>query len=75
MVGRLLAQRIEVGRAQNAIAVEEGNFQAGTYVVRLDQPYRNTLWICSRRRFFRRIRASLTTMCRGSFRRIFILRL
>jgi Zinc carboxypeptidase len=41
MVGRLLAQRIEVGQAQNAIAVKEGNFPAGTYVVRLDQPYRN----------------------------------
>jgi len=41
MVGRLLAQRIEVGRALNAIAVKEGNFPAGTYVVRLDQPYRN----------------------------------
>src|SRR6202166_2809357 len=41
MVGRLLAQRIEVGRAQKAITVREGNFPAGTYVVRLDQPYRN----------------------------------
>jgi hypothetical protein len=41
MVGRLLAQRIEVGRAQKAITVKEGNFPAGTYVVRLDQPYRN----------------------------------
>jgi hypothetical protein len=41
MVGRLLAQRIEVGRAQNAISMKEGNFPAGTYVVRLDQPYRN----------------------------------
>src|ERR1700726_953242 len=41
MVGRLLAQRIEVGRAQQAITVKEGNFPAGTYVVRLDQPYRN----------------------------------
>jgi hypothetical protein len=41
MVGRLLAQRIEVGRAQEAITVKEGSFPAGTYVVRLDQPYRN----------------------------------
>src|ERR1700756_938256 len=41
MVGRLLAQRIEVTRAQTAITVKEGNFAAGTYVVRLDQPYRN----------------------------------
>src|SRR5467141_1402724 len=41
MVGRLLAQRIEVSRALNAINLKEGNFPAGTYVVRLDQPYRN----------------------------------
>jgi len=41
MVGRLLAQRIEVGRAKDAITLKEGNFPAGTYVVRLDQPYRN----------------------------------
>jgi hypothetical protein len=41
MVGRLLAQRIEVARAQNAITLKEGNFPSGTYVVRLDQPYRN----------------------------------
>src|SRR5437667_9375016 len=41
MVGRLLEQRIEVARAQNAIALKEGNFPAGTYVIRLDQPYRN----------------------------------
>jgi hypothetical protein len=41
MVGRLMAQRIEVARAQNAIQLQEGRFPAGTYVVRLDQPYRN----------------------------------
>jgi hypothetical protein len=41
MVGRLLAQRIEVGRTQKAITVKEANFPPGTYVVRLDQPYRN----------------------------------
>jgi hypothetical protein len=41
MVGRLLAQRIEVGRTQKAITVKEGNFPPGTYVVRLDQSYRN----------------------------------
>jgi hypothetical protein len=41
MVGRLMAQRIEVARAQNAIQLQEGSFSAGTYVVRLDQPYRN----------------------------------
>ncbi|MDP9338521.1 MAG: hypothetical protein M3P45_06595 [Acidobacteriota bacterium] len=41
MVGRLLAQRIEVSRAQNSLNLKEGNFPAGSYVVRLDQPYRN----------------------------------
>lgn len=41
MVGRLLGQRIEVGRAQAPLKLKEGNFPAGTYVVRLDQPYRN----------------------------------
>jgi hypothetical protein len=41
MVGRLMGQHIEVGRAQGAIQVKEGSFPAGTYVVRLDQPYRN----------------------------------
>jgi hypothetical protein len=41
LVARLLAQRIEVHRALAPIAVPEGTFPAGTYVVRLDQPYRN----------------------------------
>src|SRR5580692_7359823 len=41
MVGRLLSQRIEVARAQNPIALTEGHFPAGTYVVRLDQPSSN----------------------------------
>ena len=41
MVARLIGQHIETGRAQNAIQVKEGRFSAGTYVVRLDQPYRN----------------------------------
>ncbi|MDP9148154.1 MAG: hypothetical protein M3N22_10890, partial [Acidobacteriota bacterium] len=41
MAGRLIAQHIEVGRADKPINVKEGNFPAGTYVVRLDQPYRN----------------------------------
>ena len=41
MVGRLMGQHIEVGRAQGAIQVKEGSFPAGTYVVQLDQPYRN----------------------------------
>ena len=41
MVGRLLGQHIEVSRAQHALNLKEGDFPAGTYVVRLDQPYRN----------------------------------
>jgi hypothetical protein len=41
MVGRLLGQHIEVGRAQNALKLSDGEYPAGTYVVRLDQPYRN----------------------------------
>ena len=41
MVGRLMGQHIEVARAQNPIQLKEGNFPAGTYVIRLDQPYRN----------------------------------
>jgi zinc carboxypeptidase len=41
MVSRLMAQQIEVARAQNTIHLKEGVFPAGTFVVRLDQPYRN----------------------------------
>ena len=41
MVSRLMAQQIEVARAQNTIQLKEGSFPAGTFVVRLDQPYRN----------------------------------
>jgi len=41
MVSRLIAQHVEVSRAQKSIQVKEGSFPAGTYVVRLDQPYRN----------------------------------
>lgn len=41
MVGRLLSQHIEVSRADQPIHLKEGTFPAGTYVVRLDQPYRN----------------------------------
>ena len=41
MIGRLMGQQIEVARAQNTIQVKEGSFPPGTYVVRLDQPYRN----------------------------------
>jgi hypothetical protein len=41
MVARLMNQRIEVSQAKNAIHLKDGNYPAGTYVVRLDQPYRN----------------------------------
>jgi hypothetical protein len=41
MVKLLLGQHIEVGRATTAITVKEGTFPAGTYVVKLDQSYRN----------------------------------
>ena len=41
LVARLIGQHIEVTRAQSPIRVKEGEFPVGTYVVRLDQPYRN----------------------------------
>jgi hypothetical protein len=41
MVNRLLDQRIEVSRAGAPLRVAEGSFSAGSFVVRLDQPYRN----------------------------------
>ncbi len=41
MVTLLVAQRIEVGRARAGFRVKEGSYPAGSYVVRLDQPYRN----------------------------------
>jgi hypothetical protein len=41
MIDRLMNQHIEVARAEHAIQLKEEQFAAGTYVVRLDQPYRN----------------------------------
>ncbi len=41
MVNLLRAQHIEVSRAAADIAVKEGAFVKGSFVVRLDQPYRN----------------------------------
>ena len=41
MIGVLVGHRIEVGRARAAFTIAEGKFPAGTFVVRLDQPYRN----------------------------------
>jgi Zinc carboxypeptidase len=41
LVARLLSQGIEVHRAESALTLREGTFAAGSYVVRLDQPYRD----------------------------------
>ncbi len=41
MVERLLSLGIEVERASAALTLKEGSWPAGTYVVRLDQPYRD----------------------------------
>ena len=41
LVARLQAQHIEVSRTEAPLALKEGNFPAGTYVVKLGQPYRN----------------------------------
>jgi hypothetical protein len=41
LVARLMSQHIEVSRAQAPLTIKEGSFLAGTFVVRLDQPYRN----------------------------------
>ncbi len=41
MVNRLRTQGIEVSRATKSFQIKEGSFPAGTFVVRLDQPYRN----------------------------------
>ena len=41
LVSLLLAQRIEVHEAASPLALSDGSYPAGTYVVRLDQPYRN----------------------------------
>jgi len=41
MVNLLRSHGIEVGRCRNPFEVEEGEFAAGTYLVRMDQPYRS----------------------------------
>ncbi len=41
LVARLMSLGIEVQRATAPLALQEGTCPAGTYVVRLDQPYRN----------------------------------
>lgn len=41
LVSRLLDLGLEVHRAATGLTLKEGRFPAGTYVVRLDQPYRD----------------------------------
>ncbi|MCK4556820.1 MAG: hypothetical protein KAU47_04835, partial [Candidatus Aminicenantes bacterium] len=41
LINILLKQRIELHQAKNPIKVKEGEFPAGSYVVKMDQPYRN----------------------------------
>ena len=41
LVARLMSLGIEVQRASAPLTLQDGSFPAGTYVVRLDQPYRN----------------------------------
>jgi hypothetical protein len=41
LVARLLSLGIEVQRATAPVTLKDGTYPAGTYVVRLDQPYRN----------------------------------
>ncbi len=41
MLGLLMGHGIEVSRATAAFKLDEGEFPAGTYLVKLDQPYRN----------------------------------
>jgi len=41
LVSLLMRQGIEVARASAPLTLSEGTFPAGTYVVRLDQPYRD----------------------------------
>ena len=41
LVARLISLGIEVHRAASPVVLKDGSYPAGTYVVRLDQPYRN----------------------------------
>ncbi|MBV9316152.1 MAG: hypothetical protein JOZ34_01705, partial [Gammaproteobacteria bacterium] len=41
LVGRLLSLGIEVERATSTVTLKDGTWPAGSYVVRLDQPYRD----------------------------------
>jgi Zinc carboxypeptidase len=41
LVARLISLGIEVHRATAPLTLKDGSYPAGTYVIRLDQPYRN----------------------------------
>lgn len=41
LVNILMKQKIEVHQAKGSIKVKEGEFPEGSYVIRMDQPYRN----------------------------------
>ncbi len=41
LVNVLLQQKIEIDKATSAVTLEEGTFPTGSYLVRMDQPYRN----------------------------------
>ncbi|HKO04451.1 MAG TPA: hypothetical protein VJW51_06865, partial [Candidatus Acidoferrales bacterium] len=41
MVRRLIGQHIEVGIAMKPLKLKDGEYPGGTYIVRMDQPYRN----------------------------------
>jgi len=41
MINRLRDQKIEVSQLTKAVGLEEGDFDKGDYIVKLDQPYRN----------------------------------
>src|SRR6185436_19980691 len=41
MINLLRAHGIEIARSRDAFKVKEGDYPAGTYVVRMDQPYRS----------------------------------
>jgi len=48
LVARLMSQHIEVSRAKDPLRLKEGNFPAGTYVVRSISPIATTPSISSR---------------------------
>ena len=70
LVNLLREHAIEVGRAQEAFKVKEGEYPAGTYVVRMDQPYRGFALDLLRRRSTRPTRrpTTPTTTWRGRCR-------